>query len=398
MKRRILIFSLLLLLSFGVLAQKKPDPNPALTADSLATGNYKDVLNSFFQLTFDKLTGPDKELKFTSTPFAVMAKIDTSLLVTESYINYKTLRNTNFSFAVKLDSSYKFNGFSSGVKYALINKRDETVSGAFVDLVANNKSVQELFELNNQMGAYISKLVADPVKGQKTAIDYNEFLRGKKNFDELEATLQDTMLAIAGRNSNTQKIADTLSKNKKFNINKRASDIYEKMKKDFNNNLLWTIGLSDTTYKDQFFFSNIVLTTELLKGITNYKNNKNDVDLNIKATLQTIDDTLKTGRDLKRAVLGFEPGINIVLKTKETKKSFLEFKLSGGYYHTFTSLYKDEERDRITLNSTIRIRIMNDIWIPLDIKYDPKNGNFFGFLNVRANFKALGDIAKFLKN
>jgi hypothetical protein len=48
-----------------------------LTADSLASGNYKDVLTSFFQLSFDKLTGKDKELKFSSNPYAVMMKLIT---------------------------------------------------------------------------------------------------------------------------------------------------------------------------------------------------------------------------------------------------------------------------------------------------------------------------------
>jgi hypothetical protein len=32
--------------------------------------------------------------------------------------------------------------------------------------------------------------------------------------------------------------------------------------------------------------------------------------------------------------------------------------------------------------------------VPVEIKYDPKNGNLFGFINVRANFKALAGAAK----
>jgi hypothetical protein len=395
--RKIIIFLIFMcVLSIKLSAQKAPDSNPALTADSLATGNYKDVLNSFFQLAFDKLTGNDKELKFTSTPFAIMAKMDSSLLIDTIYKKYSTLRNINFSFGLKLDSSYKFNGFSSGVKYALINERDETVKKAFTDLVINNSSVQELYALNNLMGASLSQLAADTTKAQKLIKDYHSFLKGERNYNDLDQELQDSLLSVARRNLSTQKIADTLAANKNFNINQAAADIYTKLKSEFNNNALWTIGLSDTTYKDQFFFSNIVITSEFLKGITPYKN-KNDVELNLKAALQFVDDSLNQKRDLKRSIFSFEPGINIVFKTKVQKKSYLEFKLSGSYYHNFGSLYADEERDRLTLNSTFRIRIIDDIWIPLELKYDPKNGNFFGFLNVRANFKALGSVAKFLK-
>jgi len=42
----------------------------------------------------------------------------------------------------------------------------------------------------------------------------------------------------------------------------------------------------------------------------------------------------------------------------------------------------------------VRIRIFNDIWVPFEVKYDPRNGNLFGFINVRANFRALAGAAK----
>src|ERR1700758_3976836 len=62
-----------------------------LTADSLASGNTKDVLTSFFQLAFNKLTGPNKELDFTSNPFALMLKSDTTLAVDTNYVKYRAL-------------------------------------------------------------------------------------------------------------------------------------------------------------------------------------------------------------------------------------------------------------------------------------------------------------------
>jgi len=61
-------------------------------------------------------------------------------------------------------------------------------------------------------------------------------------------------------------------------------------------------------------------------------------------------------------------------------------------------LYADEKRDRLILNGTLRLRIYNDIWVPLEIKYDPDAGNVFGFLNVRANFTALGKFARNVTN
>jgi hypothetical protein len=71
-----------------------------------------------------------------------------------------------------------------------------------------------------------------------------------------------------------------------------------------------------------------------------------------------------------------------------------ECKLSGRYSHTFTTLYNREKKDSVTVNAMLRIRIYNEIWVPLEIKYDPYSGNVFGFLNVRLNFTALGKMAK----
>lgn len=392
--RKIILSFFFASVTFGAVAQQKAIPNPALTADSLGTGNSKDVLKSFFQLAFDKLTSDEKELRFTSTPFAVMAQWDSSILVNDSYLKYRALRNLNFSFALKLDTNYKFNGFSSGVKYALINKRDETVSRQFVSLVLNDTAIQESFALVQNITLFISG-VTDTAQKKKFAAEINDFYKGGKNFNQLDPALQALIKASAASNPSTKNLSKVLDKNPAFNINKNAQAIYDDFKANFHTRPLLTIALDDTTYKDKFFFSNVNLTMQYLQGITT-PGRKNEIELDLKAALQNTDDTLRKGYDLKHSKFSFEPGINIVLKTRATHNSFFEMKVGGGYYRTFSSLYAGEEREVITLNSTLRIRIFGDIWIPVDIKYDPKTGNVFGFLNVRANFKALGKVGKFL--
>jgi hypothetical protein len=37
-------------------------------------------------------------------------------------------------------------------------------------------------------------------------------------------------------------------------------------------------------------------------------------------------------------------------------------------------------------NAEIRLRVAEDLWIPFVIKYDIKNSNFLGFLNITYNF------------
>jgi hypothetical protein len=260
-------------------------------------------------------------------------------------------------------------------------------------MLENSNKSKQLFTLNMNIGAKISTIKPFEV-AQKISQEYSDFVAGVKDFGMLSQQLQDTIVAIASANETTKPLVEILLQNKDFSLSKTADSIYQDMKTNFNQNLLWTVGVTDTTYKNQFVFSNIVFNTELVKGLNPFTKAKNDLELNIRSQLQLVDDTLLVGRDLKRALFNFEPAINIVFKTKTTKKSYFEFKFSGAWYHNFSTLYANETRDRLFMNATIRIRILNDIWVPFEIKYDPKNGNLLGFINVRANFKALANAAR----
>jgi hypothetical protein len=386
MKKNLFIIAISVTILMSI-AYSQSGENLPLSADSLATGNYKDVLNSFFQLGLNNIIGPNKSLSFVSNPYAVMAKLDTGLLIDREYYKYRYLRRLNFSFSTQLDSSYKFNGFSSGLKYALIDQRDETVSNAFRSASLENNKVKEAFVINQELTAYITTLFSTPELQTKLTEQKTKFTRGEINFKELDQKIQDKVKEII-RYKKLEYISGVLQADPDFNFKKTINDIYKDIKEYYNNKLLWTVGVADTTYKDQFMFSNVVVSTELLKGIDSLKNS--DIEINLRSTLHFTDDSLKVDRDLKRCVFNIEPGVNFVLKNRQTLKSFLEFKLSGSYSHTFSSLYENEKRDLLTLNGTLRIRILNDIWVPLEIKYEPKTGNIFGFLNIRANFTALG--------
>jgi hypothetical protein len=385
--KKILLLTAICCLGCGVVFAQV-GKNTVLTADSLATGNYKDVLNSFFQIAVNTFTGPDKELKFTSNPFAIMAKMNPDLLRTGQYLKYKRLRKLNFAFAARLDTSYKFNGFSSGVKYALIDRRDETVSRAFLIEVETDSLLREFGPLQDSVELFISSLSGDTARQNKFGDQVASFYHGELKLDQLDVEVRDKLLEIAKRDT----LVFLLSRMKKdpaYSIRQDADKQYAALKKNFNNRFLWTVGVSDTTYKDQFMFSNVVFSTEAVQGLL--KNNKQaNIEYNVKAAYQLVDDTLKAGRDLKRGILNVEGGFNFILNAKDTDRSWLEFKVAGSYYYRSGSLYKDEKRDMLTLNGTLRIRVFSEVWVPLEIKYDPKNGDWFGLLNVRLNFNALG--------
>lgn len=386
---KFLLLASIICLSFDSSAQSIP--NPALSADSLASGSSKDVLKSFFQLAFNKIISNDKEVNFSSNPFAVMARMDTTLLMDRNYYHYRHLRDLNFSFGVKLDSNYKFNGFSSGIKYALINKRDETVSRTFLTMVQDDAIIQEYMMLNNEIEAYISTLAGQPAL-QKTIRDQQTaFRKGQIKFSDLDPGFAAKIKAVA-TNKKADHFLTSINADPNYNMYKASQDVYKNLKDSFNQKLLWTVGVSDTTYRSHFFFSNVVLNTEVVKGFGRSVSGLN-AELNSKAYVQFYDDTIKSGNDLSRQLLHIEPGINLVFRTKRTLQSFLEFKISGAYEHQLGSVYLNESRDSVTVNGTLRVRLFDDVWIPLEVKYDPKSGNVFGFLNVHANFTGLRKLA-----
>ena len=357
-----------------------------ITADSLASGNYKDVLTSFFQIAFDKLTGKDKELKFSSNPYAVMMKANPDLEIDYNYKKNRVLRNLNFNFSLKLDTSYRFNGFSSGISYALINKRDFTVYNEFIRLAIDKNA--EFNKLQNGISQALSGIEDADLK-KRFREQGNKLLNDESyTYDKLDDDIKQRVLKIL-TDSNLTRIVKLIKNNSTANIAKSCRDGYNEVKKSFQSKPLLLLSITDTTAKDEFLFSNITLKAEYLKGFGMSKPGAN-WELNIPATVNFVDDISLTGRDLKRSVFRIEPGINLVIRNSDAAHSFLEMKFSSEYMHIFSQLYPNEKKDSFSFNGIFRIKIINDIWIPLRFKYDPQNGNVLGFLSVKYNFSGQG--------
>ena len=370
---------------YSTLGQAKK-PIPVFTADSLATGNYKDVFLSFFQLAFENLVGPQKELKFTSNPYAIMMRANPELAVDTSYLRYKALRKLNFAIGVRVDSNFKFNGFTSGINYAIINKRDYTVYREFIEIgEARNK---EFFRMNTSIGRYVTTIEdTNSVLAKKIEAQWHLLIDSVKiTVNQLDSTVRNELIKIAG--DSLPGVKKMLEENQKVNFKAVMAERYKEEKELFKNRLLWTAGITDTTYKDQFFFSNILLSTQILKGFSK-KRSPNGFELDIKGAYNFVDDTLFTGRDLRRSLLNVGGGINYVRRHRSTNISFFEFKVAATYKKIFTGVYVNEIPEIFTLVGTLRIRLFEEIWIPLEFEYDPKHGNVFALLNVRFNFTAL---------
>jgi len=366
-----------------------------ITVDSLASGNFKDVFSSFFQLAVKDLTGPDKGLIFTSNPYAIMLKHNDSLATYHYYRKYTYLRNLNISLGVKLDSAYHFNGLSIGLNYALINNRDYTIKKQFLLDDLNDKRTRAWFEWNRAINAGISR-IGDTEMKAKYRRQYELLVKDSvSNFQKMDSAFQNWVLDI----SDTVKYLNfrKLVKDPNFSIYKLKDQPYDSLRKIYQNRALWTLGAGDTSYSDGYLPKKIQIISEYLKGLMPPSHNYN-LELDLKATLHFSDDTLLANRNISRQLFSFEPGVNFVLNGPRTKQSFFEFKLSGSYSNIWKGLYPKEMQINNTINATLRLLVLDKIWIPLQIKYDTRNHNVFGFLNVTTNFNGLGGLLKSAKS
>lgn len=383
---KFLVWVALLFFVTTTYAQRQNTPlNKILSADSSASGNFKDILINFYQLAMKNLIGDKKELNFNSNPYAILLKSNPNLAIDTNYRKYRVLRKLNLGVGLNLNDAYRFNGFSSGIKYALINNRDSSTSKWL--LMAALKEDSAYTVLNQALAKYAHDSLPPVLRRpfiEKVNLLFND---PKIAFNKFDYQFQREVKKIAFAHKLTRFIT-LINDSPDINVWSAENAVYDKLKQSLQNKFLWTIGVSDTTYKDQFFFSNVLFSTEALKGILD-PHAATNVELDIRASVNIINDTLYRNRNLHRSIFSFQPGINWVIKNKQSQLSFFELKFSGGYDHIISGVYANEKRDQINFSGTIRLRITNEIWIPLQFKYDPVNKNILGFLNITTNFTGM---------
>ena len=365
---------------------------PVLTADSLSSGNYKDIFLSFYQLAINNLSGPNKEFKFTTNPYAIALKNNPKLLQDVNYQKYTALRRLNFNVDVKVDSTSKFSGGSFGLKYAIIDRRDYTVANNFADLISEKFEMEEDFY--DAVVDSINKIGSDSIK--------------KKFNSELRSIFSDTVNTKSNLSQEFVGLIRFIQTRKSYPEIKDWLDFgdasfrnyvlirkYQEIIETFQNKPLLTFSADLRSYDDEFQISDVENTLQFLYGFISPKE-KFNLEMDLKAKISSSDNKEKIERDLHRNIFSFEPGINWVLKGWGNGASLLEFKLGGSYNYIISGQYKGEKKETNTLNGTLQLRITQNIRVPIELKYDPESGNVFGFINVKADFTMLKNELKSL--
>ena len=85
-------------------------------------------------------------------------------------------------------------------------------------------------------------------------------------------------------------------------------------------------------------------------------------------------------------------GLNkVLLKNGNENNSFLEILGNAEFDHVLKGLYSKEIKDVFMADFTLSIRLSPTLFLPLEIKYDPKNANLFGFLKIKWDLPRTND-------
>jgi len=375
-KKVIIIFTF----CFAALSAESQDTVSAKSVEKgaidLKSGNYKDVLTSFFQLAATDLTGKNKSFEFKSTLFGIKLRADSTLIVDTNFIKQTFYRNLQFEMKLNVDNNIKPQTFTAGIKYALLNRRDK----ALADFRGK--------EIGDRIGNYMKNI-------EQIQVEYlqSESFQNKSSEDKAQAIKE---LDAAINKFHQDQDLESLPKDfEDFFRNFLKANSYTVLQKgidsaykEIETKPLWTVALNSTTNNFNHAIDSVSFETVFLQG------GVSDVfEGDVRANL-TYKDT-DSANDDYRMVFNGKAGLNFNLfKDVKTKKSLLEIKPQFEYNRILKGLVPNEEEERFSANAEVRIRITDKLWIPLTVKYDIKNKNLFGFLNVAWNMDVFKDFLK----
>jgi hypothetical protein len=375
-------FSILLLfISASGFCQKRSAKEIIRTAADLKTGNSQDVLTSFFQLALEDITGEEKTFRFQSSLFAIKARTDSNLLIDTSFLRQTHARNLVFSIAPSLDTNLHFSKSSFGIKYALVNNRDKAVFDFVLPDEAEWLSIQRT--VLEQYAHQLPGGVRDEhyILARNFFVDKNDEEEPRTSWNDLPAEFKKLLRAALAesrtfRLTTPQAFRDTLSVE------------YSALARYMENRSLWTLT-ANVSNERSGRFSGAVMESEFLKGILK-RNSRMNLELGLHGTMNFEKDTSRRKGGLGRKLLSLAGGFNWIIIKNANAESLLEFRAALAWNRVLAGSYAGEEVSQFSGEGTIRIRITNDFWIPVDLRYDPGSGRFLGFLSVRVNFDGLG--------
>ncbi|WP_175620702.1 hypothetical protein [Chryseobacterium schmidteae] len=335
------------------------------------TGNWKDVFADFGQLAFKDLTGEKKAFQIKTSLYALKVRADSSQFTDANYEQANFTRNFQIEIGANLDNDYKFKGFTYGADWTIINKRDLSVN----TLYGSNEQ--------NLYTTYSRVLIESKAKYYFHLVDTKD--------SELEAKMKKLDEAIAMNSDKYVIPIDNFPKDFVTFLPDNFSETSIELEKTILEKIeeiklqpLLSVGFRNTIQEKSKLFDKYKFNLVYLHGL---KSLKNMFELDVRSEFNA-KDSIGVNQYIKRREWNSQIGLNIqLLKQKEV--SLVEFKPNFEFKRVFSGLMDEEKNNQFLANADLRFRVLKNLWIPLVLKYDIVNNNFFGFLNVSFNFDAI---------
>ena len=337
----------------SALLNHKPDEQPesrnSTTSDRIVQFYSNALKGNFF-------SGKGGEYEFKASLFGI-GKVfhDSSWMFDTEYLKRKFLRNFEVSVGLKFKDGQEVNGITPSLKYALVNKRDRTEENFSVDMASDLRvAVHDLRDAVNKFYAENS--------GNKPLVE-----RVEKSMDKFTAS---------------QKLEDLDESFRKYlrtETIKSLSSKYDSIAKEVDKKPLWTLTMGGSFTKETR--DSLFIKTEFYQGIANGK------DLVLRG-LFGLKDTSASSSRFDRTNWLLSAGLDLVLLRVENK-SVIDGNVSIEYGSILSGLTSGEEKNHFNFAITVSPLVAVDLSLPLTLKYDPKDGKIFGFLELQWNLKPI---------
>jgi len=333
------------------------------------SANWKDVLTNYFQIALKDLGGEDKKVEFKTTLFNLKAQVNKDLWIDYNYEKESFTRNFQIDAGLSLKDDYSLKGFTYGLGWAY-NKRDKSIN-----TLVDTKSGEIYNKYRHTFTKAIDSYREDLLKTNDET-KTNEKL--KVIFDiESKYKSPDKIMIIPFKEF-PEEFRKYLPQN--FNSFYEIFDEqYEEDIAEIERKPYLFLGFNSSFSETSKFLEEYKIETVFLKGIKT-KNIKMEIDF--RNSFNSSKDSLNINERFFTSQLG----LNLSFLSKE--RSVLEVKPSFEFRRNFNNEIKTQS-EGFYATSDIRIRAYKDVWIPLILKYDIKNGNLFGFLNLSINFNTV---------
>ena len=397
------LFISFLFFTEAMVAQEKFTKTPTKTFISREnlTRYYRAAVDSDF---FSENEG---ELNFDASLFGIKKIFKPSLDVDTAYTkrSNRTSRKIQLGFSLTKGENSSIESFTPSLRYAILDNRDfkpghfheQTIElGRWVNqiLIRNTENRREQIR-NSKDGT--KEWEEDSTEYYEAEKRYFELVKeGNQSFgmfpDEFKRILNEDIKEMLRSDSIQRRMGE-------LNMTLDASDVTAS---NFNNVLedTWKNEIEKVSRRSLLTFAvdwtHSEKTVNALSGELKYlvglnpnRPEETPWNLELSSTFSFDNDTIMEENSIdERQIFMIAGNLGKVLLQDKEDNSLLELKAGVSYENILEGVRDDEEESVFNLNLSLTPKISEDLYLPIELKYDPDEGNVLGFLKLEWNFNA----------